>query len=445
MDKVALALARALLSGDADVDALYQRARRTLGRSWPWLRPLARGVRRDFGAGLSAADHDDLVRWLRAFPPLRHAFAGGAPVPEVRGYFPWHPTMATSPLPGLTLPALATPGDLAHWLGLSQAELDWLADPAGWGSGARSDKLRHYDYRWLPKRSGGWRLIEAPKPRLRAIQRRILREILDPIPSHPAAHGGVRGRSALSNARMHLGSPMVLRLDLADFFPNIPGARVHALFTTLGYPAETARYLTGLTTHCAPAGLWRSVPLEPESPPAQRQSSRLWAKRFQDRHLPQGAPTSPALANLCAYRLDLRLAGAAEASAARYTRYVDDLVFSCDYPSAAKARRLAQMAYGIIIEEGFLANTRKTRLMSQAGAQRVTGLTVNVLPNLDRRHFDRLKAILTNCLHNGPAAENRQGRPDFEAYLRGHVAWAEQVHAVRGAKLRALFDAIVWA
>lgn len=442
--KVARALARALLCGESTTQAQQRRATRALGRNWPWLKGLVRRVRQNFGPDLQPADHDEIVELIFAFRPLVAAFKWADPAPRVCGHYPFHPAMRSSALPNLSIPPLPTPGDLARWLGLSMAELDWFADPAGWGGRTTATKLRHYNYHWLQKPSGGARLIEAPKSRLREIQRRILHEILDRVSSHDAAHGCIGGRSALTNARLHVGRALVLRLDLTDFFAGIRAARIHALFTTLGYPAETARYLTGLTTHCAPHSVVSAVPVDRDAAIAERQAIRQQARRLLTRHLPQGAPTSPALANLCAYRLDLRLAGAARSSGARYSRYVDDLILSTDDPSRAKAMRMALMAHTIVLEEGFTPNVRKTRVMPRATAQRVTGLVINEKPNLRRVEFDRLKATLTNCLRHGPATQNRRCHPDFRAHLLGRLAYLDQVNPARGAKLQALFERIRW-
>jgi len=86
------------------------------------------------------------------------------------------------------------------------------------------------------KRSGGVRLIESPKARIKELQRRILSEILDLIPVHPVVHGFVKRRSIVSFAAPHAGKRVLLRIDLQDFFPAFPAARVQALFRTLGYP-----------------------------------------------------------------------------------------------------------------------------------------------------------------------------------------------------------------
>jgi RNA-directed DNA polymerase len=443
---VAQGLARAFLAADVGAAELRERGTRALGRKWPWLGGLVRSLQSDFGDGLQAQNHDEIVQAILAFVPFRAAFESADRPPEVKGHFPFHEAMRSPPrgLEYISLPMLDTPGDLARWLGVSLTELDWFSDIAGWGGGSPSEPLRHYRYQWLDKTTGGVRLLEIPKPRLRDIQRRILREILDLVPAHAAAHGSVARRSTVTNALVHAGKSMVVRLDLADFFSSISGARVFALFETLGYPPKTARYLTGLATHCAPRALVRSVPHDESASPEARRGRKAWALRFTTRHLPQGAPTSAALANLCAYRLDLRLAGAAKASQAIYTRYVDDLFFSSQVAAPDRARRFAQMAYTIILEEGFAPNARKTQIMSHARAQYVTGLVVNEHPNVPRRDYDRLKAVLTNCIRRGIASENHEAHPDFRSHLAGRVSYVQQANPARGAKLRALLDAIQW-
>jgi RNA-directed DNA polymerase len=333
-------------------------------------------------------------------------------------------------LAALALPDLPTVGDLAAWLGEPVGALGWFGDQWRLGGDAQS-RLQHYHYRWVPKRSGGLRLIEIPKDRLRRIQQKILRQILDLVPPHPAAHGFRRGHSCVTHAALHTGQRAVLRMDLKDFFPSIHAARIHALFEKLGYPATVAGALARMCVNRTPQGAMRG---------------QSWAERrsLAAPHLPQGSPCSPALANLCAYRLDIRLASLAQSLGANYSRYADDLVFSGPASVERAAERMHIQVCAIALEEGFRVNTRKTRLMREGTRQQVTGVVVNRHPNIARPDIDRLKAILTNCARHGPASQNRDNQPHYRAWLAGKIAHVKMVNPGRAGKLQQLFDTIAW-
>jgi len=206
------------------------------------------------------------------------------------------------------------------------------------------------------------------------------------------------------------------------------------IFLTAGYPETVARALTRLATHAAPSAVLVEKALTWEE-----------RRRLATPHLPQGAPTSPALANLSAFRFDCRLAGLARAAGADYTRYADDLLFSGGPDFARQARRFQVTVGAILIEEGFRLNHHKTRVLRRGVKQHAAGLVLNQKPNIDRREFDRLKAILTNCARHGPASQNRENHPDFAAHLLGKIAWVGWVHPQKQAKLRRIFDWINWS
>ncbi|MBL8536727.1 MAG: RNA-directed DNA polymerase [Hyphomonadaceae bacterium] len=337
-------------------------------------------------------------------------------------------------LAGLPVPKLETPGDLAAWLGLPMELVDWLADTRRGHAHAATTQLQHYSYTFVPKRIGAPRLIEAPKARLKAVQRRILHEILDHLPPHSSAHGFVRGRSCISGAQLHVGEYIVVRLDLRRFFSSIGSARVHGLFRSIGYPWAAARLLTGLCTTCTPAKTLAAL--------------TDWRERqeYTAPHLPQGAPTSPTLANLCAWRLDNRLTGLGRRLGINYSRYADDLCFSGGRAFAKHMPRFLSLVGTIVGEEGFALNGRKTSLLRANAAQRVTGIVVNQHVNVAREQYDALKSILHNCrVSSDPTTQNRDSHPDFKAHLDGRIGWVEQVNPHRGRKLRLMFDQIKWA
>ena len=200
--------------------------------------------------------------------------------------------------------------------------------------------------------------------------------------------------------------------------------------------------LTGLSTNAIPEVVWQTVPGATD--PALIQP-RFWLGRaLATPHLPQGAPTSPALASLAAFRLDRRLTGLANSAGLRYSRYADDLTFSGGVRLRRRRSHLQALVAEIAHGEGFTINERKTTLHSAGGRQSVCGVVVNVRPNVLRSEYDELKAILHNAAALGPASQNRAGIADFEAHLRGRISWVASLNPARGEKLRRRFAEIRW-
>jgi hypothetical protein len=312
---------------------------------------------------------------------------------------------------------------LADFLKLDGDALDWFADRREINRHARDEQLRHYRYAWLPHR-----LIEAPKPRLRALQRRLLDEVLAMVPVHDRVHGFVPGRGVHTFADSHAGNAVVVSMDLRAFFTSITAARIYGVFREMGYPEPVAHTLTALTTTRTPARVLRAAP-DPTRAVLLRQP-----------HLPQGAPTSPALANLCTFRLDRRLTGLADRFGMHYSRYADDLAFSGTL-GKPQIQSLIGYVRSVAAEEGFRTHPGKTRIRHRADRQQLAGLVVNTRPAVPREDYDRLRAILHNAAHQGLAAANRAGHPDFAAHLAGRVAWMSHHHPTRAAKLQSLLRA----
>ncbi len=434
---VALGLAQAMLAGPLQERGVAARLRAATGERSPWIDALARAVVRTCAWSWPLQRADTLAERLLHEPAFLTAFER-AGVPRLVRYFLRAGKQLPPPLglDQIDLPALATMGDLASWLGIDSDTLDWFANaPAR----RRHDALhqQHYQWRWWPKRDGV-RVLEVPRARLKAVQRCVLDGLLAQVPPHEAACGFAPGRGVLDHARQHVGQAVLMRFDLRDFFGSVRASRVHALFATLGYSPQVSRALTALTTSRVPEPYlmrWRDEGLV----------DHAHAARLRIAHLPQGAPTSPALANLCAFNLDLRLAALAQSCGAHYSRYADDLVISGGKGLAARRLQIEALVGAAAREEGFALQHRKTRCATRAGAQRVCGLVVNEHPNLPRAEFDRLKAVLHRCVVDGPQAQNRDGIADWRGHLIGRVSWAAQVNPDKAARLSALLSRIDWA
>ncbi len=328
------------------------------------------------------------------------------------------PNMAK--LQTLGIPTLASEREVADWLGISPGHLRWFTHDK------TVDSVWHYARHTIPKRRGGQRIILAPKTRLKAIQRKILAEILEKIPVHTAAHGFIPERNVISNAAPHVGKHFVLNMDLKDFFPSIGYERVRGLFYRLGYSFTVASIFALLCTERDRFGI-------------QRNGKTVFAS-IGERTLVQGAPTSPAICNLIARRLDKRLNGLATKLGLTYTRYADDLTFSGDDLGAILSAR--HIAPRIIADENFTVHPEKTHLYRQSNRQIVTGLVVNEKINTPRELRRIIRATLHNATKTGLNAQNRTNLPDFRAYLHGLIGYIAETDADLARKFLAQLKAL---
>lgn len=434
-------LARSFLCGDQTVEQIVARCNPASGEQWLWLPSLAQKYVERF-VGKTRPRQADVVAFLRHHPEVWKASQKyGRQLPLTQWLAEPQRMQPVAAALGWNLPVIESIAALSDWLGLRIGDLEWFGDLKGLLHRTGDHQLSHYNYRVLSKDSGNIRLIEAPKSRLKEAQQQILIAILDHIPSHPAVHGFVRGRSIRSCVERHVGKRVVLRMDLQDFFPSFSAKRIQTMFRTLGYPETVADLLGGICTTFTPASVFSK---EKFNPPLSLQT-RQWARDLYCRpHLPQGAPSSPALANICSYRLDCRLAGLAKSAGAVYTRYADDIAFSGAEDFERVVDRFSSHVASILLEEGFHANHRKTRIMRQGVRQHLVGLVANRHPNVIRADFDRLKATLTNCVRLGPESQNRERHPNFRSHLEGRVSFMESVNPAKSYRLRDLYERIQW-
>src|SRR6187399_1139547 len=316
------------------------------------------------------------------------------------------------PIPELS--ALRTRTDVAAALQISPVELKTLLRP-GAGPG------HPYVAFEVPKASGGVRVLHAPRPELKRLQRELLRMFLAPLEAHTAAHGFVAGRSTVTNATPHIGARVILKLDIVDFFPTIHFGRVAGLFERHGAGHEAARTLAAIVT------------FRPKLPDGRI----AWPSV-----LPQGAPTSPMLSNLVCRRLDARLTGLAERTGAAYTRYADDLTFSFRDVPEQGIGHFAWWVNQILGQEGFIENLKKRHVIRTSGQQRVTGLVTNTGLSVPRAARRRFRAVLHSCQQHGVTQEVT-GHEEPRAYLLGFASYVAMVQPAAGAKFRAQVAALL--
>lgn len=229
------------------------------------------------------------------------------------------------------------------------------------------------------------RTFRNPSTFLKAVQKRIKRNVLDKVKFPDCVHGGVKGRSNITNAKQHQGKKYIFETDLQDFYPNISMLRVYNAFLSLGYSTHISHWLTALTT--------------------------------RKNELPQGSPTSTALANLVFIQTDFALLSICKRHEITYTRYVDDLTFSAQ----ADFGKVVQEVLDTIVKGGFKLSRRKTKY---EGHQSVTGIQV-FLNKIDAPNHILFKAIAEldsgadrtpyiNYVNNIRKTNKKKGKPTPE-------------------------------
>lgn len=291
--------------------------------------------------------------------------------------------------------------DLARRLGTPIERLRAVSDEIATRPGS------HYLF-WseTDPKTGKVRQLKAPRPELKEIQRRIARNILRKVPLSDSAHGGVRGRSPLSNASMHLGQALVVTMDVKSFYPSVRHYVVFRLFRhELGFGRDVASLLTRLTT--------------------------------VDAQLPQGAPTSTAIANiLLTSAVDSPVSRCAWEVGAKNTRFVDDFSFSGRGSTTLieeAARALSQRRLSIW-RRPKSGPSRKLRIMPRSVPQKVTGLNVNSRsgPSVPQGYRDGVRA----AIHQLQELPEDRGRGSAEDSIRGRLLYIERTNPGAACRLR---------
>lgn len=277
----------------------------------------------------------------------------------------------------LKVPIINSFEHLAEQLSLSQGMLYFLT----------YKKKYCYFEEEIPKKDGTPRTIYVPCLSLKVVQRWILKEILEKINVSEQSMAFVPNRNGLKvNAEYHRKNIFLLEMDISNFFSSIPEERVFRLFCNIGYNADVSAVLTNLCTY-------KGV-------------------------IPQGAVTSPYIANLICYHLDARLNGFCSRRDVVYTRYADDLSFSSNI--RAQLNGIEKFVKYIIKDEGFEINEKKTRYLSNDVRKTITGITINNEEmHVDKNIKRKLRAMINNSIAHKDYSQNDR--------IRGTIAYINSI------------------
>ena len=262
------------------------------------------------------------------------------------------------------------------------------------------------------------RTIYHPLLRLEKILKAINNYLLKKIKLSEVVHGSRKHHSIYTNAKVHVGKRYLLGFDIENFFPSIRPYSVFNMFRSLKCTPVVSKYLTRLCT--------------------------------ADNHVPQGYSTSPAIANLVLIPLTERLQGLAKKHGMSLGTFIDDICFSGNNNPAKYMKTIEK----IINECGYRLKSEKTTLKKKNQQQKVTGVVVNVKPNIDKKSFQELKKIIHICQRYGLSAvigkiKNKQGEvinnsEKLRKQLLGRISHVNQLNPVRAERLREKFNGIIW-
>ncbi|WP_353532878.1 reverse transcriptase family protein [Cognatishimia sp. WU-CL00825] len=338
------------------------------------------------------------------------------------------------------LPVIFSLSHLAHLVDVSPKSLRPIVD-------RMSDPYRHFRLR---KKSGGkgskapkrrFRDIYAPQPHVLRTQRWIAQNILNSIQPHPSSFGFAPGSDMLGAATLHCGCAWLLKMDVSNFFESISERQAYWVFRKCGYTALLSFQLARLCTRSVDRNHYFHLKETKYPHPIATEG-----------FLPQGAPTSPMLANLAVYSLDEKLKRIADDFGWKYSRYADDLAFSTDQSaSRTDALRLRGMVEGALKNIGLSENSSKTRI-SPPGARKVLlGVLIDRdRPRLTRRYKDNIETHLYALNHEKIGVLAHQSKRGFSSvtgmrhHVRGLISFAYHVDKNYGKKLYAEFNKIRW-
>lgn len=260
---------------------------------------------------------------------------------------------------------------------------------------AKREKKRPFEKKSKPARKQP-RIIDNPEGELKELQSRINKVLLKPIAFPNYLCGGIPGKTVLDNVFMHLGAPVLVTVDIRNFFRRITNKQVYRVWhEVLACSPKIAAILTRLTTF--------------------------------ERHLPQGAPTSSLLANLVLFSADQSIRSECAHRDVAYSTWVDDLAFSGKH-----ARELVPTVVKSLRAAGFSISHKKLKIMGPGTRKVLNGVLMDRFPNVLPERVSSLRSGI-HKLRNGEVAPN-----DVEKYvrqLRGRITYVGSVSVTKGAKL----------
>ena len=293
-----------------------------------------------------------------------------------------------------------------------------------------------------------YRTICVPSPGLMKVQRWIAQNILAHVPAHACSVAFSKGDSLYKAVEPHCSAKWLVKLDIRSFFESISEASVYLTIQKLGFQPLIAFEMARLCTRMVDVDVSKNDRGPALSPHVITQYTQQ-----KQGHLPQGAPTSPMLANLVCRVLDERLLEVAEKADVRYTRYADDMTFSSGDVTFGRdsAQKLIQAVYQQLACQSLSPNTAKTTIVPPSARKLVLGINVEEdEPRLTKQFKALLRQHIYYLSRRDVGAIKHAASRGFTSvsglrhHLEGLLAFAAQIEPKWAIVQRGRFQSVKW-
>ncbi len=299
-------------------------------------------------------------------------------------------------------------GSLAKLLTIDEDQLVRLADKA--------DSFYRLHKR-LEKADGSFREIYSVKCELKVLQKQIIRHIYSNVYFPRYLQGSIKDtsskRSPKADAAIHVNVSLLVRVDISNFYPSLKSEVIFDIWETV-----SSTFLNRLQT-----------------------ATRLTTFNGA---LPQGAPTSPGLANLAFWDTEPAVVDGLQRNGFRYTRYVDDVtVSSTRFTSMQELSPIFEDVFGMFRGKGVKPNRKKTSISTSGHSMLVHNLNINAdVPTIPRTERSRIRAAVRECQMSYPEHKHSEKYKKLWMSTLGRVSYLSQFHATEAQGYHECLQAI---
>ncbi|MBA3870337.1 MAG: RNA-directed DNA polymerase [Anaerolineae bacterium] len=266
----------------------------------------------------------------------------------------------------------------------------------------------------IEKPDGSFRDVYGVRDELKILQQQIVNKIYSNVRFPNYLYGSIKGTNHIMDAYVHAHAQLLVKMDISNFFPTLTSKNIFNIWKRFfNFSEPVAKILTKLTTF--------------------------------NNFLPQGAPTSPGLANLAFWDIESAIVDRLQRNGFTYTRFVDDVtVSSKSRTEMHKLNTIFKSVFGMFRSKGVKANRKKTNISTSGYRMAVHNLNINSgTPTISTKKRSQIRSAVRGC------EKSYQDQKQSEDYKKlwesaiGRVNYLSQFHPTQAQALHKRLQAVL--